>query len=136
MTFFLIHFDQATSTMASAFDFVIVGGGTAGLVLAARLSEDSNTNVLVIEAGDDLTADPRVNVPAMWPQLQGTDTDWQLMTVPQVSQPRLGILSVFRQFANNVTDAGVLGQPKACGPAGPSARWFQRPQRHELRCEC
>ena len=73
--------------MAPEFDFIIVGGGCAGLVLAARLSEDENVKVLVLEAGEDLTADPRVNVPAMWPQLQGTDTDWQFKTVPQVSPP-------------------------------------------------
>ncbi|KAK4035011.1 hypothetical protein C8A01DRAFT_38523 [Parachaetomium inaequale] len=69
--------------MASEFDFVIVGGGTAGLVLAARLSEDTDAQVLVVEAGDDLSADPRVNVPAMWPTLQGTESDWQLKSVPQ-----------------------------------------------------
>lgn len=69
--------------MASEFDFVIVGGGTAGLVLATRLSEDANVQVLVVEAGEDLSADPRVNIPAMWPQLQGTESDWQLKSVPQ-----------------------------------------------------
>ncbi|KAH6856331.1 hypothetical protein B0I37DRAFT_73684 [Chaetomium sp. MPI-CAGE-AT-0009] len=69
--------------MTSEFDFVIVGGGTAGLVLAARLSEDPNAQVLVLEAGEDLSADPRVNIPAMWPQLQGTESDWQLKSVPQ-----------------------------------------------------
>lgn len=89
--------------MASEFDVVIVGGGTAGLVLAARLSEDPKTQVLVLEAGDDLTADPRINVPAMWPQLQGTDADWQLKTVPQVKSPLFPVHpSSSEQFTDHV----------------------------------
>ncbi|KAI0389465.1 hypothetical protein F5Y17DRAFT_448892 [Xylariaceae sp. FL0594] len=64
-------------------DYIIIGGGTSGLVVANRLSEDENVQVLVLEAGKDLTADPRVNVPAFWTSLMGSDADWQFKSVPQ-----------------------------------------------------
>lgn len=69
---------------SSAYDYVIVGGGTAGLVLATRLSEDPTTKVVVLEAGEDQTNDPRVTTPALWPMLLGTTSDWVEQTAPQV----------------------------------------------------
>jgi choline dehydrogenase-like flavoprotein len=46
---------DATALSGKTFDFVIVGGGTAGLALAGRLSEWNNITVAVIEAGSDGT---------------------------------------------------------------------------------
>ncbi len=64
------------------FDFLIVGGGTAGSVLAARLSEDPACRVCLLEAGAAVT-DPDAGDPLKWPLLQGRAYDWQYRTVPQ-----------------------------------------------------
>ncbi|KAK7721255.1 hypothetical protein SLS64_001551 [Diaporthe eres] len=69
--------------MASLYDFVIIGGGTAGLVVASRLSEDPAKSVLVLEAGTDLSADPRSNIPIFYASLLGSEADWGFQTTPQ-----------------------------------------------------
>lgn len=66
------------------FDYVIVGGGTSGLVIANRLSEDATKTVLVLEAGRDATKDPRVFAPAAAPSLYfDDDFDWSFTSTPQ-----------------------------------------------------
>ncbi len=73
-------------TASIEYDFVIVGGGTAGLVVACRLSEDHNVQVLVLEAGADRLEDPRIKIPAAWRSLFGNpDFDWAFESTPQVS---------------------------------------------------
>ena len=67
------------------YDFIIVGGGTSGLVLAARLTEDPSTQVLVLEAGENHLNNPQVSIPALWRSLIGSDLDWNFATAPQVS---------------------------------------------------
>jgi choline dehydrogenase-like flavoprotein len=59
-------------------DYVIVGAGSAGCVLAARLSEDPNVTVRVLEAGGPDT-EPALHVPAMFPLAFKSDLDWDLM---------------------------------------------------------
>ena len=66
------------------FDFVIAGGGIAGLVLATRLSEDPNVRVAVIEAGEDKSADSRFFVPGLWPTWAGSEGDWAFQIKDQV----------------------------------------------------
>lgn len=63
------------------YDFVVIGAGTAGCVLAARLTEDRDLRVLLLEAGGD--PGPDASVPGMWPALLGSQIDWGLRTVPQ-----------------------------------------------------
>lgn len=66
------------------FDVVIIGGGTAGLTLANRLSEDPSVQVIVLEAGEDKASDPRVSTPAMWPRTLGSEIDWAFRSTQQV----------------------------------------------------
>lgn len=77
--------------MASSYDFVVVGGGTAGLVVAARLSEDESTSVLVLEAGGDLVDDPRAKIPIFYAALLGSENDWSFRSEPQVSDISIDI---------------------------------------------
>lgn len=85
----------STANIAESYDFVIIGGGTSGLTVAARLSEGSRNQVLVLEAGGDHLTDPRVLIPALCMQAPGSELDWQFVTVPQVgSLPLLVVMSL------------------------------------------
>lgn len=70
---------------ATNFDYLIAGGGTAGLTLAARLTENPDITVGVIEAGQDRSTDPKVLTPGLAISLWGDpDYDWVFKTTPQV----------------------------------------------------
>jgi choline dehydrogenase len=66
----------------SDYDFIVVGAGSAGSVVANRLSEQPDTKVFVLEAGGTEIG-PNVENPSVWFMLLGSAIDWGYTTVPQ-----------------------------------------------------
>ncbi|KAJ7162668.1 alcohol oxidase [Mycena crocata] len=77
---------SATELPTKKFDYIVIGGGTTGLTVAARLSEDPSVSVLVLEAGGTNLDDPDLLTPASFGSHFGNPKyDWALQTVPQAA---------------------------------------------------
>ncbi|CAN9204397.1 unnamed protein product [Alternaria alternata] len=70
-------------THSPRYDYIIVGGGTSGLVVANRLSEDYNVSVAVIEAGGAELYNPNITDTSKYGNAFSTSVDWQYESVPQ-----------------------------------------------------
>ncbi|KAF3275528.1 hypothetical protein TWF970_006700 [Orbilia oligospora] len=81
-----VAFAVCVASQATSFDYIIAGGGTAGLVLAARLTENPDITVAVIEAGENRLGDLTILAPGLLTALY-TDPnyDWDFHTVPQTN---------------------------------------------------
>ena len=71
-----IPYDTDRTELNEEYDFIVVGAGSAGSVVASRLSENKHVTVLLLEAGgqDDMAA---VNVPLAATTMLNTNADWK-----------------------------------------------------------
>ncbi|KZV75245.1 GMC oxidoreductase [Peniophora sp. CONT] len=78
---------RAEQLSREEYDFIVIGGGTAGAVMASRLSEDPDVTVLVIEAGQSNTAGPDVDLIQIpyRATVVSSEFDWNYTTVPQAA---------------------------------------------------
>jgi choline dehydrogenase-like flavoprotein len=93
--------NSSTKGISEDYDFIIIGGGTAGLVIGARLTEDPSVRVLVLEAGANRLDDARVLTPGLRGSLyDDPNYDWLLKIVPQVAIS-LKFLDKYQANGNN-----------------------------------
>ncbi len=66
----------------SQYDYIVIGAGSAGCVVANRLTEDTDTTVLLLEAGNPDTK-PEIYIPAECISLLGSEVDWGYFSEPE-----------------------------------------------------
>jgi len=84
----------SVTELAAEYDYVIVGGGSAGCVVASRLAAaEPQATVLMIEAGPDGRGIAQIVDPPQWTRLLGTSLDWgySYAPSPSVAGQRIGI---------------------------------------------
>src|SRR5688572_7095315 len=74
--------EKGRKPVPGAYDYIIVGAGSAGCVLADRLSA-AGFSILVIEAGTGNIQQPKIADARQWLQNFGSETDWQIAVTPQ-----------------------------------------------------
>jgi choline dehydrogenase len=126
------------------YDYIVVGGGTAGCVVAARLSQDPGSRVLLLEAGA-AERTRAMRVPGAWPENLGSAADWADVTTAQaeagpVAYPRgraLGGSGAINAMAHVWGHGAVYDEWAAAGAPGwgfaDLLPYFKRAERAEGR---
>ena len=121
------------------YDYVIVGAGSAGCVLAARLSEDPDVSVLLLEAGPP-DVNENIHVPLGYLQLARTEVDWDYHSAPEphcdgrrITLPRGACSAAPRRSTRWSTSAATASTTTTGASPGwtlgrPAARTSSRPR--------
>ena len=78
-----MHIDNIDNLTERGFDYVVIGGGSAGAAVAARLSEDPDATVALVEAGPDDRNLPEILQLDRWMELLESGYDWDYPVEPQ-----------------------------------------------------
>ncbi|BAS11458.1 choline oxidase [Arthrobacter sp. Hiyo4] len=78
-----MHYDNIDDVTERGFDYVVIGGGSAGAAVAARLSQDPDVTVALVEAGPDDRNLPEILQLDRWMELLESGYDWDYPVEPQ-----------------------------------------------------
>jgi GMC oxidoreductase len=98
-------------SIETSYDYIVVGAGSAGCTIAARLSQDPACRVLLIEAGGADISRLALQNPVLWPSNFGTDIDWAYRTTPQAQAA--GRSSTGREARSSADPAASMAQSSA-----------------------
>lgn len=110
---------MAAPKQAQEFDIIVVGGGTAGCVVASRLLQRKpGLSILILEAGEDLSPNPNIYSPQTAPLLLGSEADWKYVSVPQRN---LDGREIYYQAGKGLSGSAAVNM----GRNSPTARPFK-----------
>jgi choline dehydrogenase len=120
-------------------DYVVVGIGSAGSVLANRLSADLNVEIAVLEAGPR-DKDKFIHIPAAWAKLFRSPLDWDYLTEPQkelagreIYWPRGKILGGSSSINAMIWARGFAAESRTAEAASRCGRETRRTSRSSTR---
>jgi len=98
----LLNSTQSLAFLARSYDYLILGGGTAGLTIATRLAPSSpSLTIGVLEAGKSELHNPLVSIPGLFGLSQGTSLDYNFTTSREQPQHPIGARKDARRLIRN-----------------------------------